>query len=459
MTIHSPQSKDLSPVVLTHGGEWASETLRQIALGFEPGATVQFETHVPGNPQSRLSVAFDYHKRNALKKVQSASTQEVEWCARCRYLRTLPAQDSLVRLRSMRNAWDDILQQSRPVAVFSEAIDSYVISTLENVCAARGIPFFGLVTSFINGYCRTTRYGELEPVRKLDTNEVATVHRLLTQVDYQPAFLAQKSQHRKVVLKAWAKNWTRFLFFAFKMIWSRNRERNHIAGAFHTSRTNLHFWPCFDIGDQDWNQTLGQSSLLSVFVPLQFVPEATIDYWCESVDLIKHDDVLVDFISKHAEHFQFVIKEHPNAQGLRTPKLYDRLKKIKNVIFVPTTVPIQQVLDKVDSVLTWTGSVGLQAALQGKPVFNFCNAYYVKGRFFSVIDSDSSEAEMCAHIVGVTSNSISEDEKMVLIAHTLSGHIPGALRFGHQFSAPSKEEVARYRAIGNAIRNRTYAEA
>ncbi len=380
-----------------------------------------------------------------------ASHLEKEWIARCRFLRGLPEEKALTYLRSMRKAWDELLDHYRPVAVFSEAIDSYVISTLENSCSAKSVPFFGLVTSFINGYCRVTRYGEIGTARNPSANEVAAGYELLTDIDYQPAFLAQRSQHRKVVFKAWMKNWARFFYCSGKMILPKNRERNHIVGAFHTSRSNLHLWPRLDIDDEDWIQKLESSSLSSVFVPLQFVPEATIDYWSEDVNLIMQDDVLVDFIGMRAKQLQFVVKEHPNAQGLRLPRLYDRLKKIENVVLVPTTTPVQQVMRHIDSILTWTGTVGFQGALQGKPVFNFCKAYYVEGRFFKVIDVSETVEAMRAHIERVSSQTISKDEQLRLIAYTLSGLVPGALRFGHQFSKPTKDEETRYRDIGAEI--------
>jgi hypothetical protein len=452
MNLTPTKDKSRGPVILTHGGKWASETLRAIALGYEPTASIQFETHDPGNPFSGLSTAFDRHKSEAAQVGLVASVVEEEWIARCRFLRTALKTRAIIMLRSMQKAWGEVLDDHEPIAVLSEAIDSYVISTLENACAARGIPFFGFVTSFINGYCRVTRYGELGTFRAVDGNEVAAAHNLLTDIDYQPAFLPDTLSQKKAVLKAWSKNWARFLTSSAKLIKAANRERNHFVGAFHTSRANLHLWPRFDIGDLDWSQRIKKTQRPAIFVPLQFVPEATIDYWCEGVELIKHDNVLADFIGRHQRKFQFVIKEHPNAQGLRTPRLYDRLKKFENVVFAPTMTPVQQVINHVEAVLTWTGTVGFQAALQGKPVFNFCRAYYIAGRFFKVIDLTESAVSITKHIELVSSQPISEAEQMDLVAHTLSGLLPGALRFGHQFRTPSDDETRRYRSIGAALR-------
>lgn len=452
MNLSPSKDNSLEPVILTHGGKWASEMLRAIALGYEPTASIQFETHDPQNLSSGLSAAFDRHRNEAAQGVQPASAEEDEWISRCRHLRTIPKSCAIVSLRCMRTAWGEVLDDHKPIAVLSEAIDSYVISTLESACAARGIPFFGFATSFINGYCRVTRYGELGTFRAVDGNEVAAAHKLLTDIDYQPAFLPDSLCQKKAVLKAWSKNWARFLSSYAKLIKPANRERNHVAGAFHTSRANLHLWPRFEIGDQDWSERIKQTKRPAIFVPLQFVPEATIDYWCEGVEMIKHDNVLADFIGRHQRKFQFVIKEHPNAQGLRTPRLYDRLKKFENVVFAPTTTPVQQVMNHVDAVLTWTGTVGFQAALRGMPVFNFCRAYYIAGRFFKVIDLTESAESITNHIELVSSQPISETDKINLIAHTLSGLLPGALRFGHQFCSPSEDEVKRYQTIGAALR-------
>ena len=452
MKLTPTKDKSLGPVILAHGGKWASETLRAIALGYESTASIQFETHDPGNPFSGLSTAFDRHKSEAAQVGLVASAEEEEWIARCRYLRTIPKNRAIISLRCMRKAWSEVLDDHEPIAVFSESIDSYVISTLENACLTKGIPFFGFVTSFINGYCRVTRYGELGSFRAVDGNEVAGTRKLLTDNAYQPAFLVDTRMQEKAVMKAWSKNWARFLSSSAKLLKATNRERNHVAGAFHTSRVNLHLWPRFDIGDQDWSQRIKNSQCPAIFVPLQFVPETTIDYWCEGVELIKHDDVLASFIGRHQHRLQFVIKEHPNAQGFRSPRLYERLRKFENVVFAPTSTHVQQVMNEVDAVMTWTGSVGFQAALLGKPVFNFCRAYYISGRFFKVIDLTESADSITKHIEFVSSQPISEAEQMDLVAHTLSGLLPGALRFGHQFRTPSDCETRRYRSIGAALR-------
>ncbi len=74
-----------------------------------------------------------------------------------------------------------------------------------------------------------------------------------------------------------------------------------------------------------------------------------------------------------------LIKEHPSAMGLRKTAFYKKLIKNSKIILVPFDVSSNEVINKADLVLTWTGSVGIEAIVRDKILVTFGEAYYDPG--------------------------------------------------------------------------------
>jgi len=180
-------------------------------------------------------------------------------------------------------------------------------------------------------------------------------------------------------------------------------------------------------------------------------PEATVDYWCENRDLIDYDNVLVEFVAKHRSCFNFLIKEHPNVLGYRNPNLYGRLKKFENVVMCPTHVNSNLLSEFYDAVLVWTGSVGFESVIRGKPVITFCRPYYVSGNKFLMIDR-STESRVIVEFIKKESGNITHPEKLNLVRHLLSGIFPGKLMVDGSWDESNPEHVILAKDMGLQLR-------
>lgn len=428
--------------IVLHGVAEVRKRLLCIAQGFDPAAQLVFATDNLACDESGLGVRFQAALDGAV--IISPGAEEEESIARCRFLRALPRSKALACIGAMRQAWSSVLDEQRPRVVISESIDSYVIETLEKECARRGIEFIGLVACFIDGYFRTTHYGELQPLREPSEEEIeAALDRLRTPT-YKPAFVRSGASIERRCLRQWIRNWGRFAYYSLRCLRNADRRRNHVYGAYTTSRNNLHFVPKPWLGERGWERMAVQTGLPVIFLPLQHHPEATIDYWCQNVDVIDYEETLVALVARLAERFAFVVKEHPNVLGFRSPRLYERLRQIRNVVFAPTATETAELLASTDAALVWTGSLGFQAALAGKPVLAMSDVYYMSGPRFRTITTTTGADVIHEHIARVQAMPITDTEQRELVRYVLAGLIPGRVFFGSEpVRSPAQDQADR----------------
>ncbi len=96
-----------------------------------------------------------------------------------------------------------------------------------------------------------------------------------------------------------------------------------------------------------------------VFLGLQLFPEASMDYWLASQDMLAHDDVVVSYceVLGQAGYHTFV-KDHPLQFGFRQRELFERLSKLPYVTLVPYDVPAVLLIESCAVSVTFTGTIG-----------------------------------------------------------------------------------------------------
>lgn len=108
--------------------------------------------------------------------------------------------------------------------------------------------------------------------------------------------------------------------------------------------------------------------------PLQVQPEAS-----TSAQAPYHSDLLWT-VTAVATALPFparlLVKEHPSSVGERPRGFYRRLAGIPNVIVVDTGASNQDLIRRVDGVITLTSTLGFEAAFAGKPVFLLGEVFY-----------------------------------------------------------------------------------
>jgi hypothetical protein len=174
--------------------------------------------------------------------------------------------------------------------------------------------------------------------------------------------------------------------------------------------------------ESDWEAKLDAFPMeRRVLFGLQLFPEAAIDYWIEDLDLLRHEDMLVEAArALTAAGYQIVVKDHPLQFGFRQTELLDRLKAFPNVVVVPYEVSGNALLARCGVNVTATGTLGLQAGLLGN--VSICGeAYYVTEGDFVVL-RDQADLDRLATTVAKWSPPASlHDRQARIIANLLRG--------------------------------------
>ncbi len=90
------------------------------------------------------------------------------------------------------------------------------------------------------------------------------------------------------------------------------------------------------------------------------------DYWLKSQDMLAHDDVVVRYCEVLGRAgYRIFVKDHPLQFGFRQRELFERLSKLPFVTLVPYDVPANLLIEKCAISVTFTGTIGFQAALAG----------------------------------------------------------------------------------------------
>jgi hypothetical protein len=346
----------------------------------------------------------------------------------------------------------EMLDREKPDLILSETIDSYVMDVLYFQSIEKGIPFIGLVPTFISGYFRVSARGEYNRSRVVSTNETASVLDRLLQKNYKPDFI--KNNDSKLIIYAlgrWLRNAIKIPYFLVKRLHRLERYNYHNWATLMVARDWFCWIPNFNIGDKDWSYKIKKSEKPVIYIPLQMIPEATVDYWCENLEAIKYDSYLLNLVQHLSTDFTLLIKEHPNVLGYRNPRLYQLLQKNSAVFFAPTAVNSHELIEASDAILVWTGSVGFEAAIRGKPVLTTCKPYYEIGPMFKYVDLLTESQDIKKFINGVQVQNMDQIQQE-LIAHVLSGVLPGRYIIDGSWSQDNPEHQQYAKNIADQLK-------
>ncbi len=428
--------------ILCHVGPWSDAQYHFIASQIAPQASISILSGHPKCDQSGLFAL--YHQlisEGQPSHVVEATPLELDIVLRCRLLRAIDLDKALFHLRAMWHAMGAVLDRIKPDLILTETIDSYVMDVLYFQARQRNIAFIGLVPTFISGYFRVSARGEYVPSRTVSASETQIVLDKLLQRNYKPDFIKNSDSRLWVYATGrWLRNLIKIPHFLVKRLDAMERFNYHNWATLIVAKQWAHVFPVLNIGQPQWRARLLQATKPIVYIPLQMIPEATVDYWCEDLQAVDYDAYLLRMVEHLKNDFTLLIKEHPNVLGYRNPKLYHQLGQIDSVIFAPTHIASHELVDASNTVLVWTGSVGFEAAIRGKPVLTTCAPYYVHGDSFKRISHKTPVIEIKQYLQSFD-NKAAVERNHDLVSHVLSGALPGRYIIDGSWSSDKPEHV------------------
>jgi hypothetical protein len=324
--------------------------------------------------------------------------------ARCRVLRWKQKRQATAMALAVADAVEKVLTEVRPSMVLSFSIDNYVQDVLARRARAKGIPYYELTASALPGMCMLMHRGRLlmlpEPANPAEVE--ARVNEI-SDPEFTPSYVQGQAAYTL----------SRFIrtlgYFRIRAAFFR------LYSWLKTDPLNVHFLDAqpelghkakwgdirlLGMVEADWQAKVDCFPReRRVLFGLQLLPEAAIDYWLDNLGLVHHEDTLVE-IATHltAAGYQIIVKDHPLQFGFRQAALVERLKALKNVVFVPYEISGNELLSMCAVSVTGTGTLGLQAALLGNTSV-VCDAYYVASEAdFVVLKSRDDIASLAERI-------------------------------------------------------------
>lgn len=297
-----------------------------------------------------------------------------EGCAdiilRCRVLRSIDRDHALRMIGGMTQAIEQAFDKIDPHLVMTFTIDRYVMDVMERTAHRRGIDFLEMTTSIIPDQVMLMRRGRPAWLREPSSEDInVAVDRLCTD-DFAPSYVRSAKRFSRV------RFWRIFGYYAvrgaFFNVWrflKRDRYNCHYLDALKRlkHKVGVRDVAALKLLDHHWDKRLADLPReRRVFLGLQLFPEASMDYWLKSWDMLAHDDVLLRYCEVlGSAGYRIFVKDHPLQFGFRQRELFERMSKLPFVTLVPYEVPANLLISKCGVSVTFTGTIGLQAALAG----------------------------------------------------------------------------------------------
>jgi hypothetical protein len=355
-----------------------------------------------------------------------------EVIARCRLLRTLDRTLALRMIGAMWTALEEIVETERPDLLLSFVVDRYLLDLLERILRRRGTRYVGVALAPFPEHVMFMAKGEYLPLREPPENEVDAAVSAMTAPQWIPSYLPHRPRYDLLhFAQLYARFNARWLVFEFLRRWERNPLDYRYLVTWTEGagfRIRLRDWAVMRHLNPDWRARLeAMAPERRIFVGLQVNPEAAIEYWVRNVELVAYEDVFVRAARVLGEAgYSLFVKDHPSQFGFRQVELIERLSRCKGVTFVPYDVPGQFLVQNCHATFTYTGTVGLQAAMAGRCAVVAAGAYYAyPGGPFIILESPAEIDRLPERIAAAGPAPDPAIALRYLARHVLRACVPG----------------------------------
>jgi hypothetical protein len=308
----------------------------------------------------------------------------------------------------------------------------------------------GLTASIVPQQVMFMTRGSLIPVRQPDIDDIRCAREHIVNESFTPSYVNRTKQYtRRLYWKTFLLFKARGVFYQIIRYLKRDRFNLHYLDALNhlDHKPSWRDYSVLDAFDADWEaKFLTVDSSKRVFIGLQLLPEASLDYWLKDVSLLDNERVMIEVchVLSDAGYTVFV-KDHPLQFGFRKRALIESLQLINGVVLVPYAVPATQLIKDCGITLTMTGTIGFQSAVAGSCSI-VSEAYYSDDAHFVQLRSWDDIATLPDAINAFRSalnDRITDDGIDSLLSRVLAASAPGDLFGFKKFDADNAAHIQR----------------
>jgi hypothetical protein len=356
-----------------------------------------------------------------------------EGCAdivrRCRTLRSLDRSKAMRMIGGMTQAIERAFDALKPDLVLSFTMDRYVMDLMDRIARSRGADFLEMTTSIIPGEVLFMRRGRLVPLWEPDDQHVEAATNVLCGHNFAPSYVRDAKRFTP------AQFWRVFGYFALRGAYfnmlrylRRDPQNVHYIDALKRLKHKVRIGDVVVLKmlDPRWQEKMAVVPREKrVFFGLQLFPEASLDYWLRDPAIAQHDDAVLRYCEVLGKAgYRIFVKDHPLQFGFRQRELMQRLSELPFVTLVPYDVPANLLIAESAISVTFTGTIGFQAALAGlcsvvtEPYYA-TEQYYLHVRDFAEIDGIAQRIERWRPPPNLAA------ARRELVRHLARGSVPG----------------------------------
>lgn len=296
---------------------------------------------------------------------------------RCRGLREISYSEAKELILLACKFFVDFFDSHKYRLVVIHIIDNYVLDVMYRVAKHKGIQVLCLSEWVVENYRRHTIYGELIPFREPLEDEVIRIASFFQKKE-KCFWLRGVDRFNRIrhtlylIMRYWILFISRYLI-CYRLLGDRSYEYRFA----HVWHTKLRYFFISQYFTKINARFIEANLQRLIMVPLHYFPEANVDYWMTDYIHSDYYTSLYEAVSFFRDRgFILIIKEHPFFLYQRDPEVYKRLVKYKNVHLIDPMSDYAYLLDLVQMVMVWHGSMGIEALMSGKKVVCFDKNYY-----------------------------------------------------------------------------------
>jgi hypothetical protein len=335
-----------------------------------------------------LSAKFYQYYRNNDRFPSLTRDVVEEIIVRCRLLRNLAPDRAERLLHAMSLSARDMIDSVKPDAIFSQVTDDYVSHVLAIVATMKDIPVTQYCQSYFpdRAYITDFTYGNPVNVTEPDVAAAKAMVSTIGDSKYRQNYANLKTYGRLKHVQRVLRYMVKRLVFATKGAIENDRLYLHyIITPFIAERKSLLDYPSPSLFDSNWKERLEQlqakGNVQTIYLPLAYTPESTIDYWIAKRSVIAYEDFTLKAVRalSKSPNVVLLVKDHFHMLGMRRPRFYSALRANKQVILVPPAEYSNVVLAHSDCIVLGAGSAGPEATVLQKPIATYSNTSYWYG--------------------------------------------------------------------------------
>lgn len=370
--------------------------------------------------------------------------------------------------------FDLILEREKPDVVINEAPSNVFTEVAYNLCKKKGIAYLGLTGSRFDGRIdvydtQTTCSGYEQTFNKLSAGDISQFEiefaknftkgfisheNLPSGTNPSESFQAESLIYfqRVNILRYYIKRLRQIFkarlkyFFNKKRFQSYDYESEAAMNSVFMSPYRAFLRKIRIFRQKNIYKYSTDNDKFFLF-PLHFQPESSTSalstYFCDQLNTVRNIAFSLPF------PYKLYVKEHPQAVGTREDGFYKELLRAPNVVLISPYEKTESLIRNSRGIITLTSTIGMEAALAGKPVYVLGNVFYVYHPACVKIDSFEQLRQKLR--IDMTSKPIISDLDGVNARFIIS-YFRNTIK-GDIFFAAGSNDSNNYKGIYNSIKN------